>query len=123
MEISSDLTCCMLSSLKTAVRCMPLYARCKARACVPLSCTNHCFNAQSSAASQVGELWLIPAPFAVQASGGVDKGAKDSREEGTNGQLSKQLGQEIRPHFIAPLAALPSHNGALLREGGAGLHQ
>lgn len=66
---------------------------------------------------------MLPAPFAVQASGGVDKGAKDPGEEGTNGQLSKQLGQEVGPHFIAPLAALPGHNGALLREGGARLHQ
>lgn len=69
------------------------------------------------------EGWLEPAPLAVQASGRVDQAAKDPREEGTNGQLSKQLGQEVGPHFIAPLATLASHNGALLRKGGACLHK
>ena len=70
-----------------------------------------------------GECWLVPAPLAVQASGGVDQGAKDPREEGADWQLSEQLGQEVGSHFIAPLAALPSDDGALLRKGGACLHQ
>lgn len=69
------------------------------------------------------EYGLEPAPLAVKASGGVDQGAKDPREEGADGQLGKQLGQEVGPNFVAPLAALPSHNGALLRKRGARLHQ
>ena len=66
---------------------------------------------------------MRPGPLAVEAGGGVDEGAKDSREEGSHGQLSQQLGQEVGPHVVALLAALTGDDGALCREGGAGLHQ
>ena len=59
----------------------------------------------------------------MKAGRRVDDGSKQEGEQGANGRLSGQLGEEVGRHSITALGPLPLHDGALLGEDIQALHQ
>lgn len=54
-----------------------------------------------------------PTGLRVEPGGGVDEAAKEGGEQGANGELGGQLGQQVREHSIPCSRALPSHQRLL----------